>query len=151
MNHSSLGRFAGLQNFLVIWAGQLISAVGSRLSSFALGIWVLRTTGSTTHFALILLASTIPALVVSMVAGALVDRWDRRKTMLACDSVSATTMFVTAALGASGHLTIWQIYLAVGADEGLKAWLTQLLTLRAGFFFLWPEKFFAFWVVPSPT
>lgn len=124
MNHQSLGRFAGLQNFLVIWVGQLISAVGSRLSSFALGIWVLRTTGSTTHFAMILLASTIPALVVSMVAGALVDRWDRRQTMLACDLVSATTMFVTAGLGANGHLTIWQIYLAVGVGSISNAFRT---------------------------
>lgn len=109
----SPGRFAGLRNFLLIWAGQLISSIGSRLSSFALGIWVLRTTGSTTRFALILVASTIPALIASLVAGALVDRWDRRWTMLACDLFSAITMFAVAALAATGHLTISYIYFAV--------------------------------------
>src|SRR5436190_9179861 len=113
----SPNRFAGLHNFLLIWAGQLISGVGSRLSSFALGIWVLRTTGSTTRFALILIASTIPALIVSLVAGALVDRWDRQRTMLVCDLFSAITMFAAAALAATGHLTIWYIYLAAGVGS----------------------------------
>lgn len=110
-----LNQLAGLRNFLLIWAGQLISSVGSRLSSFALGIWVLRTTGSTTHFAMTFVAMTIPAIVVSTVAGALVDRWDRRQTMIACDLFSAATMLMLAGLGATGHLTIWHVYVAVGA------------------------------------
>lgn len=110
-----LSRLAGLHNFLLIWAGQLISAVGSRLSSFALGIWVLRTTGSTTNFAMTFVAMTIPGLVVSTVAGVLVDRWDRRLTMIFCDLLSAATMLLIAALGATGHLSIWHIYFAVGA------------------------------------
>lgn len=110
-----LNHFAGRRDFLLIWAGQLISAVGSRLSSFALGIWVLRTTGSTTDFAMTFVAMTIPALLVSTISGALVDRWDRRRTMIACDLLSAAAMLVIACLGASGHLTTWHIYLAVGA------------------------------------
>jgi MFS family permease len=109
-----LSRLGGLQNFLLIWAGQLVSSVGSRLSSFALGIWVLRTTGSTTHFAMIFVAMTIPSLIVSTFAGALVDRWDRRQTMMACDLLSGITMLVLATLGYTGHLTIWHIYFAVG-------------------------------------
>ncbi|HEX3682343.1 MAG TPA: MFS transporter [Bryobacteraceae bacterium] len=107
-----LSRF---RSFLLIWAGQLISAVGSRLSSFALGIWVLRTTGSTTNFAMTFVAMTIPGLLVSTVAGALVDRWDRRHTMISCDVLSAATMLLIAALSATGHLSIWHIYFAVGA------------------------------------
>lgn len=110
-----LRQLAGLRDFLLIWAGQLISSVGSRLSGFALGIWVLRTTGSTTNYAMTFVAMTIPSLVVSMVAGALVDRWDRRRTMIACDSLSAITMLALAGLGSTGHLTIWHIYLAVGS------------------------------------
>ena len=42
----------GLRNFLLIWFGQLVSGVGSRLTTFALGLWVYQTTGSTTRFAL---------------------------------------------------------------------------------------------------
>lgn len=120
----SPARFAGLHNFLLIWAGQLISSIGSRLSSFALGIWVLRTTGSTTRFALILVSSTIPALIVSLVAGALVDRWDRRWTMLACDLFSAITTFAASVLATTGHLTIWYICLAVGVGSVANAFRT---------------------------
>jgi DHA3 family macrolide efflux protein-like MFS transporter len=53
-----------------------------------------------------------------------VDRWDRRQTMLACDLVSATTMFVTAGLGAGGNLNVWQIYLAVGVCSVSNAFRT---------------------------
>ena len=51
-----MNRVNGLRDFLLIWSGQLISAIGSRLSIFALGIWILRTTGSTTEFAMTYLA-----------------------------------------------------------------------------------------------
>jgi len=119
-----LKQLAGLREFLTIWAGQLISSIGSRMSSFALGIWILRTTGSTTHFAMTFVAMTVPALVVSMIAGALVDRWDRRQTMIACGLFSAVTTFALAGLAAAGHLKLWQIYLAVGVSSLFEAFRT---------------------------
>lgn len=112
-----LNKLAGLRDFLTIWAGQLISSTGSRMSSFALGIWILRTTGSTAHFAMTFVAMTIPALLVSMVAGALVDRWDRRQTLIACGLLSAVVTFALAGLSAAGHLKLWQIYLVVGVGS----------------------------------
>ncbi len=75
----------GLRNFLLIWFGQLISGVGSRLTTFALGLWVYQTTGSTTRFALVFVAMAIPAFLLLPFAGALVDRWDRRRTMIVCE------------------------------------------------------------------
>jgi MFS family permease len=119
-----VSRFAHLHDFLLIWAGQLISSVGSRLSSFALGIWILRGTGSTTYFAMTFVAMTIPALIVSAIAGALVDRWDRRRTMIACDALSAVIMLVLVVLSAAGHLTVWHVYLAVGASSLFNAFRT---------------------------
>lgn len=114
---SFFGRFAGLRDFLLIWTGQLISGVGSRLSAFALGIWVLQTTGSTTRFALIFVSMAVPALLVSPIAGALVDRWDRRITMMICDATSGITMVILALLLGSDHLQLWQIYIGVGVSS----------------------------------
>jgi MFS family permease len=106
--------FSGLRDFLLVWAGQVVSLVGSRLSTFALGIWVLRSTGSTTQFALIFVAMAVPALLVSPFAGALVDRWDRRRTMMVCESIGALTTLAMAAMLAAGRLAIWHVYVAVG-------------------------------------
>jgi len=119
-----VSRFAHLNDFLLIWAGQLISSVGSRLSGFALGIWILRSTGSTTYFAMTFVAMTIPALIVSTVAGALVDRWDRRRTMIVCDALSAVIMLALAGLCAAGYLKVWPIYLAVGTASLFNAFRT---------------------------
>ena len=128
----------GMRNFLLIWAGQMVSVIGSRLTSFALGIWVLQTTGSTTQFALIFVAMAIPVLLISPIAGALVDRWDRRRTMIACDAICCVVALCMAALLASGHLAMWHIYLGVGASSLANAFLQPayaasipLLTPRA--------------------
>ena len=109
-----MNRFSGLRDFLVIWAGQMISSIGSRLSIFAMGIWVLRTTGSTTQFALIYLAMDLPLILVAPFAGAMVDRWDRRRVMIVCDSLCAATTFALVALLASQHLAIWHLYVGCG-------------------------------------
>jgi DHA3 family macrolide efflux protein-like MFS transporter len=109
-----MNRFAGLRDFFLIWFGQLTSGVGSRLSSFALGIWVLKTTGSTTQFALIFVSMAVPALLIAPFAGALVDRWDRRRTMLACDLISASAQMAMATMLMSGQLQVWHLYIGVG-------------------------------------
>jgi hypothetical protein len=74
--------------FIVIWLGQLVSLVGSGLTSFALGLWVYERTGSVTQFALISLFAVLPGIILSPLAGALADRWDRRWVMLLTDSAS---------------------------------------------------------------
>lgn len=118
-----MNRYAGLRDFLLIWVGQLVSGVGSRLTSFALGIWVYQTTGSTTRFALIFVAMAVPALLISPIAGALVDRWDRRRTMIVCDAVSALTMFALALLYATDTLALWHVYAGVGISAMANAFL----------------------------
>jgi MFS transporter, DHA3 family, macrolide efflux protein len=105
----------GLRNFLLIWFGQLVSGVGSRLTSFALGVWVYDTTGSTTQFAMVFVAMAVPVVLVSPFAGALVDRWDRRRTMIVCESISIVVIAALALSAAIGELSMWQIYLGVGS------------------------------------
>jgi DHA3 family macrolide efflux protein-like MFS transporter len=72
--------------FLLIWSGQVVSLTGSGLTGFALGVWVYQRTGSVTQFALISLFTSLPGIVFSPIAGALVDRWDRRWAMLISDA-----------------------------------------------------------------
>jgi len=105
MDTSITAKRPGLRDFLLIWFGQLVSGVGSRLTSFALGVWVYETTGSTTKFALVFVAMAVPVVLISPFAGALVDRWDRRRTMIVCELVSAGTIAALALSVATGHLS----------------------------------------------
>ncbi len=66
----------GFGAFLLIWFGQSVSLLGSSLTGFALGVWVYQRAGSVTQFALISLFTALPGIVISPIAGALVDRWD---------------------------------------------------------------------------
>jgi MFS family permease len=99
--------------FLTIWAGQLVSLVGNGLTAFALGIWVFRRTGSTTLFALVTLLSTLPAILVTPVAGVLADRYDRRLLMLLCDVGGAAAILLVGVLAALGRLELWQLYVGL--------------------------------------
>ncbi|MBL8264002.1 MAG: MFS transporter [Xanthomonadaceae bacterium] len=111
-------RLALSRDFVLLWIGQMMSGIGSRLSSFALGLWVLRTTGSTTQFAITFIATALPAIFFAPLAGALVDRWDRRRILMGCDVLSAMLMGALALLLTSGHLAIWHVY-AVAALTSL--------------------------------
>ncbi len=61
-----------------VWFGQVISFIGSGLTSFALGVWVLQTTGEITQYALISMFFVLPGVLLGPLAGTLIDRWDRR-------------------------------------------------------------------------
>lgn len=100
-----------MRAFTTIWFGQLISMIGSGLTVFSLGVWVYQETRSATLFALILLFATLPGILLFPVTGVLVDRWDRRRVLLASDSLSALSTLGVVILLQTGHLEIWHIYL----------------------------------------
>ena len=106
----------GMRTFIVVWFGQLISTIGSGLTGFALGVWVYQETGSTTLFAMNMLAYAIPNLVVSPFAGALVDRWDRRKIMIMSDTGAGLATLSVAALLVTGNLEIWHVFVATAVS-----------------------------------
>jgi MFS family permease len=103
-----------MKRFLIIALSQLISLTGSTLTQFALPLWIYLQTGSLTRFGLIAVAGLIPGIVISPLAGTVVDRSDRRKVMIAGDLASAVTIGIMLALVSAGHLGIWQIYLLIG-------------------------------------
>jgi len=102
----------GMQTFVVIWLGQLVSLVGSGLTSFALGVWLYQQTGSVTLFALNALFFTLPQMLFSPFAGALVDRWDRRWAMILSDVGAGLTTLFLALMLFFGQLEYWHIYVA---------------------------------------
>ena len=101
-----------MRTFLTIWFGQFVSQIGSALSGFALGVWVYQTTGSATKFSLTVLLGTLPEIAIAPLAGALVDRWDRRKVMICGDAVAALVTVALAALLYAERLEIWHVYVA---------------------------------------
>jgi MFS transporter, DHA3 family, macrolide efflux protein len=101
-----------LQVFIIVWFGQLISLVGSGLTSFALDFWVYQQTHSVTQFSLTALFTTLPGLLISPVAGALVDRWDRRWTMILSDAGSALAMLFITLVVFTDTIQVWHIYIS---------------------------------------
>src|SRR5512136_895201 len=75
------------RNFSLMWTGQLVSTIGSALTSLAASIFVYRLTGSAMSVALMLMATAVPSLIVGLLAGVFVDRYDRRRIMVAADLI----------------------------------------------------------------
>lgn len=115
------GRPATMRTFYLVWFGQMISLIGSSLTSFGLGVWVFNRTGSATQFALIAVVAVLPGILISPIAGAIVDRYDRRKVMIAADFVAALSTVAVALLLLGGRLEIWQIYLSALINSSASA------------------------------
>src|SRR5512135_2612549 len=73
------------RNFSLMWSGQLVSTMGSALTSLAASIYVYRITNSALSVGLMLMATAAPSLLVGLFEGVFVDRYDRKKIMIACD------------------------------------------------------------------
>src|SRR5512138_2847347 len=82
------------RNFSLLWWGQLVSTMGSALTSLAASIYVFRATGSALSVGLMLMATAAPSLLVGLFAGVVVDRYDRQRIMIAADLIRAILVFL---------------------------------------------------------
>lgn len=82
-------RQSNFKKFLLLWSGELISAIGGGLTSFGLGVYIFQLTGKAEQMAIITLLGFLPTLLLSIPAGALADRYDRRVLMMLGDGLSA--------------------------------------------------------------
>ena len=95
--------------FILIWFGQVLSLVGSRTTTFALSIWVYQHTNSTTQFTLLILSTTLPIILISPIAGVIVDRFSRRWIMIISDFCAGLCTLLIAWLFISNHLEVWSL------------------------------------------
>ncbi|QRO01487.1 MFS transporter [Archangium violaceum] len=128
----------GFQAFFILWIGQWLSLLGSRLSRFALGVWLFQRTGAVADYALMAACDMVPTLVLTPFTGVLADRYDRRTVMLLADTGAALGMLVAVGLVLAGRFEPWHLYLAivVSASAGAlhsPAWsaATALIVPRA--------------------
>lgn len=103
--------------FLVVWFGQVISMLGSGLTSFALGVRIYEQTRSATLFALVTLSILLPGILIAPYAGVLVDRWDRRRALMVNDGGTGLCTALIGLLFWSGHLQLWEIYLLLACGS----------------------------------
>ncbi|HUR02835.1 MAG TPA: MFS transporter, partial [Nonomuraea sp.] len=103
--------------FLRLWGGQTVSSVGSGIVKLAAPLLVLALTESPTMAGLVGGALTFPMIFLGLPAGALVDRWDRRRVMIACDSVRCLAVTVVPIAWALDMLNGW-LLLAVAMTLG---------------------------------
>lgn len=106
------------RDFVLLWSGQTVSLAGTEISQFAFPLLVLALTASPALAGITAAIGSLPYLFLSLFAGALIDRWNRKKVMIICDTGRALNMASIPIALAFGHLTIVQLFL-VSLIEGI--------------------------------
>ena len=111
------------RKFTLLWFGELVSSVGSGLTSFGLGVYVFQQTGSAADMALVSLLAFLPALIFSVPAGVLADRYDRRLLMMVGDGFSALGILYIFFCMQTGRASLAQICIGVTVSSAFSALL----------------------------
>lgn len=105
-----------LRSFLILWSTQALSGMGSAMTNYALVVWSYQQEGSALATSLLAICSYAPYVLLSIFAGALSDRWNKKLTMLLSDSFAALCTISVLLLLAAGKLEIWHLYLINGLN-----------------------------------
>ena len=108
----------------MLWSTQTLSALGSGMTSYALVLWLYLRSGSALKTALLSVCSYSPYVVMSIFAGALSDRWNKKHTMLVCDLLAALSTVIVFVLIKTDSLTAWHLYV-LNALNGLMNTIQQ--------------------------
>lgn len=127
---------SSFSKFLLLFAGEMISSIGSGLTSFGLGVYIFQKTGSAAEMALVTLMGFLPTLFLSLPAGTLADRHDRRLLMMIGDGLSAFGILYILLCMMRGEAALWQICVGVFVsaffsallEPAFRATITDLLT-----------------------
>ena len=124
-------RINELRVFIFLWSTQSLSHLGSAMTNFALGIWLYERTGSALQTALLNICSYTPYVMMSIFAGALSDRWDKKKVMLICDLIAALCTVSIFTLLKMDMLMPWHMYV-LNAINGLMKTISYHLLSGTG-------------------
>lgn len=127
-----------MRKLALLSSGVLISVIGSAVTGLALGVWVFRETGSAAQYGLTLLLNYLPGVLAAPLAGALVDRLDRRHLLIGSDAIQALATGVLALIATQGNLAPIHIYVAVALQSLVRT--AQLPALSSSIVLLAPEK-----------
>ena len=105
-----------LKYYLLLWGTQSLSALGSGMTGYALVLWLYMNSGSALKTAMLTICSYAPYVVMSIFAGALSDKWNKKRTMLVCDLFAAMTTVAAFALIKSDSLQPWHLYILNGLN-----------------------------------
>jgi len=111
-------RPTGMFGFSLVWLGQVISVLATSMSTFALTIWVFEKTGSATALGLVQVFFITPFLLITPIAGVMVDRHNRKLMMMVSDLAAGAATIAILLLQAFGTLEVWHLY-AAAVFQGL--------------------------------
>jgi MFS family permease len=112
---------SGFRAFTVLWSGQFVSLIGSALSSFALGVRLYQVTGSAAKLGLVFAFALIPSILCSPFAGALVDRWGRRRALLTSNCGYMAVSLALVLVLSTHSFAAWNVYLATIVNSALSS------------------------------
>ena len=101
----------GLKQYLLLWSTQSLSTLGSGMTSYALTLWLYQKTGLALETAMLQICTYAPYVLMSIFAGALSDRWNKKLTMLGCDLFAAMSTVAVLMLALTGKLAGWHLYI----------------------------------------
>ncbi len=114
----------GLSRFYTLWLTQSLSQLGSSITAFSLTLWLYEKTGSALSTAALAICTYLPYVVMSIFAGALTDRFNKKKTMLCCDLFAALCTVTVFVLYRRDLLAGWHLY-ALNILSGLMNTIQQ--------------------------
>lgn len=109
MNKTNI--FSGLRDFLVLWSSQAVSSLGTAMTDYTLIIWVYNQKGTASSITLLTICSFVPTILFRFVAGAIADRWNKKRIMLLADLIAACGTVTVLVLYSFSALQVWHLYI----------------------------------------
>lgn len=105
-----------LRYFIILWLTQSFSSLGSAMTNFALVIWLYQDSGSALTTALLTVCSYAPYVIMSIFAGVISDKWNKKAVMLICDTFAAACTIAVFILLKTDTLEVWHLYILNGLN-----------------------------------